>query len=339
MKIPKAELLPSGSWRVRVRVNGEDITVTRRTESEAVAEAMALKAGLKEAAARAPKDMTLREAIDEYIEMREAALSPSTIRGYRIIQENRMKSVMDRTINKTTDKMYQLAVNADTKEYSSKTVKNTWCFIASVLKAVAGREVSCSIPQVITKEHEFLEPEHIPIFLKGIKGDPREIPILLALHGLRASEVMDITWKDIDLKKKIIRVRGSAVLDADNNIVHKETNKNSTSRRDVPILIPQLAEAVERADKSSEFVYDKQTVTIYRTINKVCRENGLPEVGVHGLRHSWTSLCFHLGLPAELTQKFGGWGDLGTMKKIYTHLATRDIHKYTAALEAFFEET
>jgi integrase len=271
--------------------------------------------------------------------MREAALSPSTIRGYRIIQENRMKSVMDRTINKTTDKMYQLAVNADTKEYSSKTVKNTWCFVASVLKAVAGREVSCSIPQVITKEHEFLEPEHIPIFLKGIKGDPREIPILLALHGLRASEVMDITWKDIDLKKKIIRVRGSAVLDADNNIVHKETNKNSTSRRDVPILIPQLVEAVERADKSSEFVYDKQTVTIYRTINKVCRENGLPEVGVHGLRHSWTSLCFHLGLPAELTQKFGGWGDLGTMKKIYTHLATRDVHKYTAALEAFFEET
>lgn len=336
MKIPKAELLPSGSWRVRVRVNGEDITVTRRTESEAVAEAMALKAGLKEAAARAPKDMTLREAIDEYIEMREAALSPSTIRGYVIIRDNRFPSVMDRTINKTTDKMYQQAVNDEVRRVSTKTVKNSWGFVSSVVNEIAGRKVSCVTPQVISKERLFLEPDEINEFVSAIEGHRDEIPMLLQLHGLRVSEVLDITWDDIDIERKMIHVRGSAVPDKDNNIVHKESNKTSASRRDVPILIPRLSVAVEEADKAKDYVYSNTPSALYNSINRVCRKNELPEIGNHGCRHSFASLCFHVGLPEQLTQRLGGWDDAGTLRKIYTHLASKDIRKHTAALESYF---
>ena len=338
MKIPKARQLPSGSWFVRVRVNGKDIGITRQTEKEAIAEAMALKAGIKEEESRAPKDMTLREAIDEYIEMREATLSPSTIRGYKIIRDNRFDMVMDKTINRTTDKMYQQAINADTKKYSAKTVRNSWGFISTVLKTIAERDVNCSTPQVIVKEHEFLEPEQITAFVNAIKGHQKEIPMLLALHGLRASEVLDVTWKDIDLKKRIIKVRGSAVLDSSNKIVHKETNKNSSSRRDVPIMIPRLADAVSEADRSGDYICDFTPPALHHAITRVCKSNDLPLVGIHGLRHSFASLCYHLGLPEEMTMRLGGWNDSGTMRKIYTHLASKDIHKYTSALEAFFSK-
>ena len=50
MKIPKARQLPSGAWFCRVRVDGQDISITRDTQKEAVAEAMAVKAGIKDAA-------------------------------------------------------------------------------------------------------------------------------------------------------------------------------------------------------------------------------------------------------------------------------------------------
>ena len=46
MKTPKAKKLPSGSWYVRVRIDGQDVSITRPTEKEALAEAMAVKAGL-----------------------------------------------------------------------------------------------------------------------------------------------------------------------------------------------------------------------------------------------------------------------------------------------------
>ena len=338
MKIPKATQLPSGSWRTRVRIDGKDITITRNTEEETVAEAMALKAGLQEAKNKAPKDMTLREAMDEYITMREPVLSPATIRGYITIRNNRLQTVMDRTINKTTDKMYQQAINADIKKCAPKTMKNAWGLISTVLEDVAGRKVECALPQVVSSERLFLEPEEILVFIDSVAGHKDEIPILVELHGLRISELLNLTWKDIDTKKKTITVHGSAVPDKDNNLVHKESNKTSASRRVVPILIPQLLEAVEKADKTTKYVYTHGSSTLYGSINRVCRKNGLPLVGNHGCRHSFASLCYSLKIPEQMTQKLGGWQDAGTMRKIYTHLASRDIQKHLGALADFFSK-
>lgn len=338
MKIPKARRLPSGSWRIRVYANGTYVSITRPSEKEAIAEAMALKAGLKEKVNRAQADLTLREAIDQYIELREVALSPSTIRGYTYIRDHRFPSVMDRTINRTTDAMYQKAVNEQTKTHSPKTVKNAWCFVASVLETIAGRTVECALPQVVREEHEFLDPDQIPIFLKELEGRKHEIPALLALHGLRASEILDITWDDIDLKKGIIHVRGSSVLDKTNTFVHKETNKNTSSRRDVPILIDRLAEIIKNADKSSQYVCSVKQTGLYDAVNKVCIDAGLPKVGTHGLRHSFASLCYHLGVPEQMTMAFGGWSDSATMRKIYTHLSNRDKLTHAAALREYFKD-
>ncbi len=338
MKIPKALRLPSGSWRVRVYANGNYISITRQTEKEAIAEAMALKAGLKEEAKRAPADLTLREAIDQYIELREVALSPATIRGYIYIRDHRFPSVMDRTIKRTTDAMYQKAVNIQATTHSAKTVKNAWDFVSSVLNTIVGRRVECALPQVIRKEHKFLDPDQIPIFLKALENRKHEIPALLALHGLRASEILDITWDDIDLKKGIIHVRGASVLDKTNTFVHKETNKNVSSRRDVPILIDRFAEIVEKADKSSKYVCSVKQTGLYNAINKVCLDAELPEVGTHGLRHSFASLCYHRKVPEQMTMALGGWSDPATMRKIYTHLANRDKLTHAASLRGYFKE-
>ena len=78
MKTPTARKLPSGSWFVRVTVDGETISITRPTEKEALAEAMALKARMKEAK-KQPKRISLRKAAEAYIEARSSVLSPSTI--------------------------------------------------------------------------------------------------------------------------------------------------------------------------------------------------------------------------------------------------------------------
>lgn len=38
MKTPTAKKLPSGSWHCRVRVNGEDVSITAETEKAALAD-------------------------------------------------------------------------------------------------------------------------------------------------------------------------------------------------------------------------------------------------------------------------------------------------------------
>ena len=75
---------------------------------------------------------------------------------------------------------------------------------------------------------------------------------------------------------------------------------------------------------------------IYRQINRVCAANGLPKVGNHGLRHSFASLAYHLGIPEKIAMEIGGWEDSKVMHDIYTHLSKKDIAKRSQQFSDFF---
>ena len=140
-------------------------------------------------------------------------------------------------------------------------------------------------------------------------------------------------WSSIDMKKKIIHVRGATVR-GKNGLENKSTNKNTSSRRDVPIFIDRLCELVKAADTSAEFVYTGGENTLCRHINRICKAAGLPEVGTHGLRHSFCSLCVHKRIPEKIVMSIGGWSDPKTMKRIYTHIAKTDYADTVATLRA-----
>lgn len=334
MKTPKARKLPSGAWFVRVMVDGERISITRDTEKAAVAEAMAVKARMKSISSGNCDVITIREAMDMYIEKRSRSCSPSSIRSYRIYQRNQFQGIMDRPIGSIKDADFQRAVNAE--RVSAKTLRCAWTTVAAAIKEATGRDVPIVLPQIVKHERECIMPEDIPAFLEAVKGHPVEIPALLGLHSLRRSETMGLTWKDVDLKKNIIHVRGAAVYDENQKLVRKETNKTSNSRRDIPIMIPRLAELLVAAPHDSEYVVTCSTNTFNRHLAKVCEANNLPRIGTHGLRHSFASLAFHVGMPEDIAMRIGGWDDYQTMKKIYTHISDRDINKYANAMSKFY---
>lgn len=315
----KAKQLASGSWRVQITLGGQRISITEATEKEALRIARGMIDGFVEQPKKA-EDKTLRQLIDDFIQLREPTLSPVTVRTYRGYQKHRLQSLLDLKAKDITADKCQLAINADVPNFSPKSIKSAWGFIDTVLKDRLGKSFSVRLPQLIPHDKSFLQPEQIPVFVDAMKGNRYEIAALLALHGLRVSEVMDVRWSDI--RSDCILVHGSAVPDVDGVLTHKQTNKNSTSHREVPIMIPQLLEAVEKADKSTEYVCNwKGSGAIYNGINRVCKKAGLPEVGIHGLRHSWTSLCQYSGVSAKQCQVWGGWSNQQTMMAIYAHLA------------------
>lgn len=334
MKIPQPRKLPSGSWNVRIQLDGQSHSITKPTKKECIAEAAALKARVKEARKRNGKSLT--KAIDQYIEDRENILSPSTIRGYKAIQRLRFQTAMSRCVDDITQDQWQRLVNLEAKKCSAKTLKNAWGFISSVILDATGKKIVVRLPQVVANDLPYLTAEQIPAFLEAIRGDFCEIAILLGLSGLRRSEIMAVRWEDIDLDAGCIYVHGSAVLDKDGTLIYREENKNTSSRRTVPFLIPQLRAAVEAADKQAEYAVTCNPNTIWHSTNRACRKAGLPEIGVHGLRRSFASLAYHLNLPEEVTMKAGGWSDIYTMRKIYTKVSEKDITDQGQKYEAFF---
>ena len=335
--VPTPRQLPSGSWFVQLCVKGRRISVTEPTEKACIARAMAIKQELLEPIDRSVKP-TLSVAIDHFIESRANVLSPATIKGYRTIQKKRFQSAMNRPVNALDENGWQRLVNQEANIIGAKTLQNSWRFVSSVIYEETGKRYSVRLPQVVSDPREFLDPDQIPIFVEAVQGTKYEIPALLALCSLRRSELLALTWDSVDLDAGVIQVRGAMVPDEHNNMVYKKENKNRSSRRTVPIMIPQLKEALASASHTSEYIVNLHPSAILNGINRICKKNELPEVGIHGLRHSFASLAYHLNIPEKIAMQIGGWEDDATMKKIYTHVAKKDLLKFQNAMSTYYAD-
>lgn len=244
--------------------------------------------------------------------------------------------MMQRNIFDVTPEQWQRAVNLDAKEVSAKTLTNAWRFIASVITETTGKRISVRLPQVIPAQRPWLTPEQIPVFVEAVSGTNIEIPALLALCSLRRSEIMGLRWSDVDLDNGVLTVNGAAVLDENHQIVYKRETKNRSSRRTVP-LIPPLKAALASAPRHGEYIVTFHPSSMMNIVNRICRANGLPEVGMHGLRHSFASLAYHLNISEKVAMEIGGWADTQTMHKIYTHVSEKSIRDAAQAFTSFFD--
>jgi len=338
MKVPEPKKLNSGTWFIQLRLGGGSQYITGDTAKECRDKALLYKSehinGLK---GTVPKGITLRQACERYIQKKEAARkSPETIRGYDIILRNRFQAVMDKPVSEI--KNWQSVYNSESRIYSPKTMKNTWSFLCSAVKSECG----IVLPDIETvsyqrEEHAFLTPDQIRAFVSAASTDKYRIALYLALCSCRASEIRALDWSNVDLDNKTIYVKGALVRDKENQKVEKKENKTAKSTRYVPIFIPELQQALRDVqDKAGKVVVANEN-TLLEHANQVCDSAGLPRVGVHGLRHSFASLCYSLEIPVKVTMQIGGWSDMGTVMRIYTHLAQKDVSKNASKLADFFK--
>ena len=188
------------------------------------------------------------------------------------------------------------------------------------------REVLKTVPAHLSRVKEF----ELQFLFNSVVSDPR-----FCLHCIRALLDNGKLQPPAEEQKKTLTVH-RATVKGDSGFITKQTGKTDASSRVVPIIIPQLVDALKRqADKSGPVVKGYPN-TLYNQINRLCVAHGLPQVGVHGLRHSFASLCHHLGVPEMECARMGGWSDLGTMRKIYTHLSEQQMSQAAERLTGFF---
>lgn len=337
IKLPEVTVLPSGAYHTRIYINGQRISITKPTVQECIAEYMAMKHGVKEVSERKRTgQITLEDALDAYIAKRQHKASPSTINGYLFYKKCRLQSMMHANVFEVTNAQWQAAVDRDFRHLSDKYAKNVWTFFAGAIKEATGTRPEIELTPPKQAKRPFLEPEEILIFVDAIKGRSIEIAALLELSSLRVSEVRAVRGTDVDFIHNRVRVHGANVI-SPNGFVYKDENKTKASDRYVP-LIPPLREALEKVVLTDDYLVKMYPGSIYRHINKLCVQLGFPEVGNHGLRHSFASLAYHLGMPEKVVQEIGGWEDSKTVHDIYTHLSKKYIANMSQQYSNFFVE-
>lgn len=339
MNVPKARKLASGTWFIQLRLGGESIPVSGVTEKAVTREALRIKAeykaGAREKRTETTKKVpTLAELADAYIDSRRASKSPLTVRTYDRYRRLYLKGYISLPVDKID---WQAAINAEiARKVSGKTLRSAWGFYASVLKSGGYAVPKVNLLPVASKERECLFAEDIPVFLGTIHGERCELPALLALHGLRASEIWGLDGGDINLPRREIHVCRALVTDEHGAYVLKDSGKTRAATRTVPIMIDRLYELLQGVKKGKPVVTMPQG-SARDEINKCCEAAGLPCVGLHGLRHSFASLAVALGMPERVTMQIGGWDDAGTMRKIYTHISSKQVAQYGNVMTEFFK--
>jgi len=339
---PRPILLPSRKWRCQVMVNGERLSAIDADPETAHAAVLAMKAGLiARSAEQSPSNITLTAAIDKYIEDRKNLLSPSTIRGYRIIQKNRFPSLMDMKVKFIEKADLQRAIN-EQANLSSKTLKSSVGLVQSVMSEY--RDISVpglKYPQRVKKEHAYLDTKQIVELITACQGNIAEIPILLAVWlGLRRSEIMGLRWESVSFSEKTIRIERSLVANEDGVYVEKSQMKNETSRRTLqcPDYILEKLNAYQTDEsKRTGRIFKMDPSVIYNNLKKICVKNEIPFVGVHGLRHTNASVMLSLGIVDKVAMKRGGWATDNTMKSVYQHVFSSDIDTADSLINAYFE--
>lgn len=327
IKVPEPRQLKSGAWNIELRKEGESIT--EATREACVARAQAVRAGFLKTEKAQPQ-LSLDTLIRNYIDAKEAVLSPSTISGYESIYENRFRSYMPLDVSKIS---WQDLINDDLKDAAPKTVKNDWGLVSSALRFAKLPVPDVTLPRIVKAERDFLDYEQIQTFLAAVKDRKCERACLLALHSLRMSEILALNQASI--VDDTILVRGAMVRDKNNQYVFKEANKTDMSRREIPIMIPRLAAIWPKENDPLEFQKHSAANSM---LADVCKKAGLPILTMHELRHSFASLAWHLKWDEMTTCAVGGWNNPSTVHSIYTHLSSKDKNRNIKRMKAFYSK-
>lgn len=328
ISVPKPRRLADGRYTAQIMVDGVRVSVPpQETEAKYRAAAIALKTGMVEA--KKPCNMTLGQAIDKYIESNSEVLSPATIRGYKAHRKARFPVYMDKAISAID---WQTMINAETVIKSPKTVRNGWGLVTASLGAIGYNVPDVNLPTVPELDEPWLDNQQIPIFLDAVRGKSCEFQALCALHSLRESEINALQTGSITADG--IKVRGAVVMDENNNLVKKDTNKTYKSARTVPIIIPRLLDVLPDGD-TWEPVHPN---TLASRIKAVCRDAGLPELACQGLRRSFCSLAYYLDWDEMTTMRIGGWTNTQTIHKHYAKLAQGKKDKNIKKMERYYNK-
>lgn len=117
MKMPKAQQLPSGNWRIQITVDGKRIGITESTELDAIEKAARILKGTEQYN-KDPLSITLEEAYIRYIESKDIVLAPSTVAEYKRMQKNDLQKLMKLPLRAITQEKVQREINSMAKEKS-----------------------------------------------------------------------------------------------------------------------------------------------------------------------------------------------------------------------------
>lgn len=340
----KPKKLASGNYRVQLIVgkdeNGKRIVKSFTAETEWQAMKMAEDYKKLNVDIR-PEKISVREAIDAYIDSKRYVIAPTTLYGYESLAKNRLLSIQGHMITdlKTID--IQRAINIDAEQgMSYKTIKSAYALVRS-----AALLFDVELPSIrkLRLPPKKVKDELPPLgnVLKVIIGSSVELPCLLSVWcgGMRISEVRGLKYSDIyeENGSRYVRVRRARVCINGHDVVENR-NKTEQSTRDVPIpdYIYNLIQQIPH-NSEDDFIINENYGALKRRYDRLLKKHGL-KMTFHDLRAQFATTINGLGVEKEVLEKLGGWANSKVLDSVYIRTPKQRIRDSLKVFDDYMYE-
>jgi integrase len=168
----------------------------------------------------------------------------------------------------------------------------------------------------------FLTVGEVTRLLEALREPERTLVLAAVLTGMRIGELLALRWRNVDLERKVIRVR-EAVYEG-----HNSTPKTQGSIRDVP-MGPALEHALRQHGARSRTSHDSLVFPSRngsylrpgnlhkRYLHPACAKAELRRFSWHDFRRTHATLLSDMGEPLKTAQAQLGHASLSTTAELY----------------------
>lgn len=269
---------------------------------------------------------------------KEGAVRQITYAKYQQKHKQLRKLVPDLCLCDLNRQVYQALLNTYAETHEKQTVLDFHHQVKSgILDALEDGLLTVDptrkivIKGTITQHHKikYLNQQQLTKLLAQLNlSDELSIDyffLLISKTGLRFSEALGITPDDFDLSRLTLSV--NKTWDYKSNKGSFSPTKNTASVRKVPIdwqIAMQFAQLIKDLPKDQPIFITPGKKFYNETANdklaRYCQKAGIPEISVHGLRHTHASLLLYAGVSIASVAQRLGHSNMNTTQRTYLHV-------------------
>jgi integrase len=357
------------SWRTVIRINGATVSANASTQQESRKRA---KEKLNQTQVTPVKksscDSTQSVGIfisdwlsNEHIH----SIAPSTMNRYQGLLMRYIVPIIGDVPVAQTGKEHILKVlqNMALRKQSPRSQQQARALLSVALNAAVNKELLSHNPVKLTKNVGLnrkpispLSQEEVRKLLDSTVGTFQHARLHIALLlGLRQGEALGLTWPDIDIEGKKIRVHNQIqkingkrtftslktessnrivmigdstclALEAHKLIVKKMVSQAGKTWNEMNLVFP---------NKYGQPVQSKWDYQLWINALATCE---IPRRSLHNARHTAGTLLYSSGADIETIRRILGHSSIALTSRTYVHTAEQPLRKAAADLDAFLDK-
>lgn len=342
----------NGRWRVRVSARAGTRDFYGRTHKEARAKADAWSKAAAEISPvhRRASRITLVEWLAEWLDEARGHLKPQTWSRYERFARLQLVPVLGRVrlAELRPDDIARLHAALRGTDLSGTSQHHAHVVLGTALQAALDRGLIAAnparavrAPKLTTRERTILSREEARNLIGGSRDDPYHALYVLALTtGMRIGELLALQWRDVDLERSTLTVKGTVVRTLDGDLAIHDP-KTRSARRQIALSSVALS-ALGAKPRGDGLVFPSPRGDLMSSQNMssrhfrpMAKRAGCPRsVTLHDLRHTCATHLLEDGVPAHVVSRMLGHASVAITLSIYAHVTPRLLDAASAAMDA-----